>query len=184
VGYPPRWPRDTLLSANICIKISPTCGGRSVGIFRLRNNGHGVCLFVCFVVVICPSVGHFLVSSYNKSMHLTEIDCNWLSVWCRTLEIIDVFDFVHCSVHNISKNRTTFRDIVFLGYRTMFDVRKRSRLDALCKMYAFGSSAYFDRNALKCCGFNMADILVPIYYTTRRQIPGHFGTFKFFCMKI
>jgi hypothetical protein len=45
VGDPSRWPRDTPLSTKVGIKISPTSGGRSVGIVGLRNKGHGVCLF-------------------------------------------------------------------------------------------------------------------------------------------
>jgi hypothetical protein len=42
VGDPPRWPRDTPLSAEVDTKISSTSGGRSIGIFRMRTKGHGV----------------------------------------------------------------------------------------------------------------------------------------------
>jgi hypothetical protein len=38
---PLRWPRDTLYPQKLALT-SPTCGGRSVGIVRLRTKGHGV----------------------------------------------------------------------------------------------------------------------------------------------
>jgi hypothetical protein len=38
---PLRWPRDTLYPQKLAL-ISPTSGGRSVGIVRLRTKGHGV----------------------------------------------------------------------------------------------------------------------------------------------
>jgi hypothetical protein len=40
-GDPLRWPRDTLYSQKLALT-SPTSGGRSVGIVRLRTKGHGV----------------------------------------------------------------------------------------------------------------------------------------------
>jgi hypothetical protein len=40
-GDPLRWPRDTLYLQKLALT-SPTSGGRSVGIVRLRTNGHGV----------------------------------------------------------------------------------------------------------------------------------------------
>jgi hypothetical protein len=38
---PLRWPRDTLYPQKLALT-SPICGGRSVGIVRLRTKGHGV----------------------------------------------------------------------------------------------------------------------------------------------
>jgi hypothetical protein len=38
---PLRWPRDTLYPQKLALT-SPTSGGRSVGIVRLRTKGHGV----------------------------------------------------------------------------------------------------------------------------------------------
>jgi hypothetical protein len=40
-GDPLRWPRDTLYPQKLSLT-SPTSGGRSVGIVRLRTKGHGV----------------------------------------------------------------------------------------------------------------------------------------------
>jgi hypothetical protein len=40
-GDPLRWPRDTLYPQKLALT-SPTSGGRSVGIVRLRTKGHGV----------------------------------------------------------------------------------------------------------------------------------------------
>jgi hypothetical protein len=40
-GDPLRWPRDTLYPLKLALT-SPTSGGRSVGIVRLRTKGHGV----------------------------------------------------------------------------------------------------------------------------------------------
>jgi hypothetical protein len=40
-GDPLRWPRDTLYPQKLALT-SPTSGGRSVGIVRLRTAGHGV----------------------------------------------------------------------------------------------------------------------------------------------
>jgi hypothetical protein len=40
VGDPLRWPRDTLYPQKLALT-SPTSGGRSVGIVRLRTEGHG-----------------------------------------------------------------------------------------------------------------------------------------------
>jgi hypothetical protein len=40
-GYPLRWPRDTLYPQRLSL-ISPTNGGRSVGVVRLRTKGHGL----------------------------------------------------------------------------------------------------------------------------------------------
>jgi hypothetical protein len=42
-GDPLRWPRDTLYPQKLALT-SPTSGGRSVGIVRLRTKGHGVFL--------------------------------------------------------------------------------------------------------------------------------------------
>jgi hypothetical protein len=39
-GDPLRWPRDTLYPQKV--GTTPTSGGRSVGIVRLRTKGHGV----------------------------------------------------------------------------------------------------------------------------------------------
>jgi hypothetical protein len=36
-----RWPRDTLYLQKLALT-SPTVGGRSVGVVRLRTKGHGV----------------------------------------------------------------------------------------------------------------------------------------------
>jgi hypothetical protein len=48
-GDPLRWPRDTLYPQKLALT-SPTCGGRWVGIFRLRTKAtEFVCLFVCLV---------------------------------------------------------------------------------------------------------------------------------------
>jgi hypothetical protein len=41
-GIPLRWPRDTLYPQKLALT-SPTSGGRSIGIVRLRTTGHGVC---------------------------------------------------------------------------------------------------------------------------------------------
>jgi hypothetical protein len=38
---PLRWPRDTIYLQKLALT-SPTSGGRSVGIVRLRTKGHGV----------------------------------------------------------------------------------------------------------------------------------------------
>jgi hypothetical protein len=40
-GDPLRWPRDTPYPQKLALT-SPTRGGRSVGIVRLRTKGHGV----------------------------------------------------------------------------------------------------------------------------------------------
>jgi hypothetical protein len=40
-GDPLRWPRDTLYPQKLALS-SPTSGGLSVGIVRLRTKGHGV----------------------------------------------------------------------------------------------------------------------------------------------
>jgi hypothetical protein len=40
-GDPLRWPRDTLYQQKLALT-SPTSGGRSVGIVRLRTKSHGV----------------------------------------------------------------------------------------------------------------------------------------------
>jgi hypothetical protein len=40
-GDPLRWPRDTLYPQKLA-QPSPTTGGRSVGIVRLRTKSHGV----------------------------------------------------------------------------------------------------------------------------------------------
>jgi hypothetical protein len=40
-GDPLRWPRDILYPQKLALT-SPTSGGRSVGIVRLRTKGHGV----------------------------------------------------------------------------------------------------------------------------------------------
>jgi hypothetical protein len=40
-GDPLHWPRDTLYPQKLAL-ISPTRGGRSVGIVRLRTKSHGV----------------------------------------------------------------------------------------------------------------------------------------------
>jgi hypothetical protein len=40
-GDPLRWPRGTLYPQKLAVT-SPTSGGRSVGIVRLRTKGHGV----------------------------------------------------------------------------------------------------------------------------------------------
>jgi hypothetical protein len=40
-GDPLRWSRDTLYPQKLALT-SPTSGGRSVGIVRLRTKGHGV----------------------------------------------------------------------------------------------------------------------------------------------
>jgi hypothetical protein len=40
-GDPLRWPRDTLYPQKLALT-SPTSGGRSVGIVRLRTKGHGL----------------------------------------------------------------------------------------------------------------------------------------------
>jgi hypothetical protein len=40
-GDPLRWPRNTLYPQKLALT-SPTRGGRSVGIVRLRTNDHGV----------------------------------------------------------------------------------------------------------------------------------------------
>jgi hypothetical protein len=40
-GDPLRWPRDRLYPQKLALT-SPTSGGRSVGIVRLRTKGHGV----------------------------------------------------------------------------------------------------------------------------------------------
>jgi hypothetical protein len=39
-GDPLRWPRDTIYPQKLVLT-SPTSGGRSVGIVRLRTKGHG-----------------------------------------------------------------------------------------------------------------------------------------------
>jgi hypothetical protein len=41
LGNPLRWPRDTLYPQTLALT-SPTSGGRSVGIVRLRTKNHGV----------------------------------------------------------------------------------------------------------------------------------------------
>jgi hypothetical protein len=48
-GDPLRWPRDTLYPQKFALT-SPTSGGRSVGIVRLRTKGHGgyiYCVYTC-----------------------------------------------------------------------------------------------------------------------------------------
>jgi hypothetical protein len=50
-GDPLRWPRDTLYPQKLALT-SPTSGGRSVGIVRLRTKGHGV--FILFYNLSCP----------------------------------------------------------------------------------------------------------------------------------
>jgi hypothetical protein len=40
-GRPLLWPRDTLYPQKLALN-SPTSGGRSIGIVRLRTKGHGV----------------------------------------------------------------------------------------------------------------------------------------------
>jgi hypothetical protein len=50
-GYPLRWPRDTLYQQKLVLT-STTCGGRSVGIVRLRTKTTEVFFcFCCFVYV-------------------------------------------------------------------------------------------------------------------------------------
>jgi hypothetical protein len=44
-GDPLRWPRDTLYPQKLVLT-SPTSGGRSVGMVRLRTKSHGVCVSV------------------------------------------------------------------------------------------------------------------------------------------
>jgi hypothetical protein len=39
---PLRWPRDTIYPQKLALSSSPTCGGRSVGIVRLRTKGHRI----------------------------------------------------------------------------------------------------------------------------------------------
>jgi hypothetical protein len=43
-GDPLRWPRDTIYLQKLALT-SPTSGGRSVGMARLRTKGHGVSCF-------------------------------------------------------------------------------------------------------------------------------------------
>jgi hypothetical protein len=51
---PLRWPRGTLYPQKLALT-SPTKGGRSVGIVRLRTNATDfVCLFVCLFVCFFP----------------------------------------------------------------------------------------------------------------------------------
>jgi hypothetical protein len=44
-GDPLRWPRDTLYPQKLALT-SPTSGGRSIGIVRLRTKSHGVFILV------------------------------------------------------------------------------------------------------------------------------------------
>jgi hypothetical protein len=49
-GDPLRWPRDTLYPKKLALT-TPTSGGRSVGIVRLRTKGHGVFSFSSFCLM-------------------------------------------------------------------------------------------------------------------------------------
>jgi hypothetical protein len=49
-GDPLRWPRDTVYPRGLAL-VSPTGGGRSVDVVRLRTEGHGVFSFLVWVTV-------------------------------------------------------------------------------------------------------------------------------------
>jgi hypothetical protein len=57
---PLRWPRDTLYQQKLAVA-SPTSGGRSVGIVRLRTKNHGViCNWWSVFFLLCvPTFGYF-----------------------------------------------------------------------------------------------------------------------------
>jgi hypothetical protein len=75
-----RWPRDTLYPQKLAL-ISPTCGGRSVGIVRLRTKAtEFVCLYTenvsnffpfTFFFLFCIYVLSFLFFVYNFSFLLS-----------------------------------------------------------------------------------------------------------------
>jgi hypothetical protein len=54
------------LSANLALT-SPTSGGRSVGIVRLRTTGHGVCVFYLFLLSV-------KYEPYQKTLQIRIID--------------------------------------------------------------------------------------------------------------
>jgi hypothetical protein len=60
-----RWPRDTLYPQKLTLT-SPTTGGHSVGIVRMRTKGHGVC-FVCLYLFRKNYDGFIYFSLYSKA---------------------------------------------------------------------------------------------------------------------
>jgi hypothetical protein len=72
-GDPLRWPRDTLYPQKLAL-ISPTCGGRSVGIVRLRNKAT-VFIFLFWIgwentapSVVCSSERVYLPTGFSGSI--------------------------------------------------------------------------------------------------------------------
>jgi hypothetical protein len=66
-GDPLRWPRDTLYPQKLT-PTSPTCGGRSVGIVRLRTKATEFVLFVCYSIFVD-------IKKNDTSLFLSWIEC-------------------------------------------------------------------------------------------------------------
>jgi hypothetical protein len=81
-GDPLRWPRDTLYPQKLAIT-SPTSGGRSVGIVRLRTKGHGVQFFLVllntYIIEKCNSGKNLLI--WKRAEHV--ISCTYFT-WAQT----------------------------------------------------------------------------------------------------
>jgi hypothetical protein len=69
LGDPLRWPRDTLYRQKLALT-SPTSGGRSVGIVRLRTKGHGVYHVVAYTLQTKISPWKSWIFSVNLLQHI------------------------------------------------------------------------------------------------------------------
>jgi hypothetical protein len=89
-GSPLRWPRDTLYPQKLALT-SPTSGGRSVGIVRLRTKSHGV-------VVLLLTLNGFVCNlrACNK--------------YCSCINIFKLLSISTCRspVYNIYKTKRIF----------------------------------------------------------------------------
>jgi hypothetical protein len=82
-GDPLRWPRDTLYPQKLALT-SPTSGGRSVGIVRLRTKGHGVYLFIYLFITAWTSVLDKIMYRYATVVF---VGC-WTTWWFRKVYLV------------------------------------------------------------------------------------------------
>jgi hypothetical protein len=80
-GNPLRWPRDTLYPQELALT-SPTSGGGSVGISRLRTKIHGVLVNILlvqnFCCLDCPIILYIFLMAHNRMRAVRFFILNWI----------------------------------------------------------------------------------------------------------
>jgi hypothetical protein len=99
-GDPLRWPHDALYPQKLALT-SPTIGGRSVGIVRLRTKGHRVQFSLC----VCTGfeTKNILQSTEFPTLQQKSRQCNywtvWLLIWHTSRYPLISTSYAHASCH-------------------------------------------------------------------------------------